>query len=265
VPDPIIGTALTGGSGTYSYLWQQSDDGGASWTSATEINNLPDYQPRELFASRKYRRTAKSGLSDCCTSTSNVFDIGIDPLPLGPIDAGPDTSIFSFEKIYRMKARELKVAGETGTWSVLENGSGTIDNSSTFNTIVRDLSVGKNLFLWTVSNGPCKLKDSVSVILFKDFVPQGFSPNGDNVNDEFVIEGLNPDDNYLDLSIVNGAGTEVYSTTNRGSQKWTGWKGKNSRGSDLSEGTYYYMLKIAPKNQPGSVIKKSGFIVLKRY
>jgi hypothetical protein len=34
---------------------------------------------------------------------------------------------------------------------------------------------------------------------------------------------------------------------------------------DLSEGTYYYMLKIAPKNLAGSVIKKNGFIILKRY
>ncbi len=164
-----------------------------------------------------------------------------------------------------MKAKELKVVGETGTWSVLNNGTGTIDNSSSYNTTVRNLSEGNNSFLWTVSNGPCILTASVSIVLFKDFVPQGFSPNGDSMNDEFVIEGLNPDDNYLDLSIVNGAGTEVFSTSNRGSQKWTDWKGKNSRGYDLSEGTYYYMLKIGPKNQAGSVIKKSGFIVLKRY
>jgi len=265
IPDLISGSALTGGSGTYSYIWQQSVDGGANWTPATGTNSSSNYQPPALIASRKYRRNAKSGLNDCCTSTSNIFDIGIDPLPVGPIDAGHDTSIFSFEKIYRMKAKELKVVGETGTWSVLENGTGTIDNSSSYNTAVRDLSEGKNSFLWTVSNGPCKLKDSVSIVLFKNFIPQGFSPNGDAWNNEFVIEGLNPDDNYLDLSIVNGAGTEVFSTSNRGSQKWSDWDGKNSKGYDLAEGTYYYMLKITPKNQIGSVVKKSGFIVLKRY
>jgi hypothetical protein len=265
IPDLINGTALTGGSGSYSYLWQQSVDGGANWTPATGTNSSSNYQPPALVASRKYRRTAKSGINDCCTSTSNVFDIGIDPLPVGPVDAGPDTSIFSFEKIYRMKATELKVVGETGTWSILENGTSTFDNSSSYNTTVRDLSEGKNSFLWTVSNGPCILTASVSIVLFKDFIPQGFSPNGDAWNNEFVIEGLNPDENYLDLSIVNGAGTEVFSTSNRGSEKWSDWDGKNSKGYDLAEGTYYYMLKITPKSQPGSVIKKSGFIVLKRY
>jgi gliding motility-associated-like protein len=105
----------------------------------------------------------------------------------------------------------------------------------------------------------------VNIELLKDFIPQGFSPNGDAWNNTFIIEGLNQDDNYLDLSIVNGAGTEVFKTSNRDNQKWIDWNGKNSNGLDLSEGTYYYMLKIAPRKGNGTVFKKSGFIVLKRY
>ena len=264
VPDPVTGATLAGGSGVYKYFWWQSTDGGANWIVASGTNNSSAYQPPALFEPIKYQRTVKSGANGCCTSTSNVFDIGIDPLPSSTINAGPDTIIYSIEKIYHMKAIQ-PLTGETGGWYVLDNGSSSIDDTTKYNTTVRNLSVGNNSFLWTVYRGPCKLKDSVTIELLKDFVPQGFSPNGDAYNNTFIIEGLNLDDNYVDLSIVNGAGTEVFKTSNRDNQKWTDWDGKNSRGLDLSEGTYYYMLKVTSKQSNGPVFKKSGFIVLKRY
>jgi gliding motility-associated-like protein len=265
VPDIITGATLAGGSGIYKYFWQQSTDGGTQWDPAAGTNSSSNYQAPALSVPTKYKRTVTSGLNDCCTSVSNIFDIGIDPLPVSKIDAGPDTIIYSVEKIYHMKAINPTVAGETGVWSVLNNGTGKPEEISNSKTIVNSLSLGTNSFLWTVSKGNCDLKDSVKIVLLQDFEPEGFSPNGDAWNNTFVIEGLDQEDNYLDLSIVNGAGTEVFSTTNRNGQKWKDWDGKNSSGLDLSEGTYYYMLKITPKSLAGSVIKKKGFIILKRY
>jgi gliding motility-associated-like protein len=105
----------------------------------------------------------------------------------------------------------------------------------------------------------------VYITLREDFIPQGFSPNNDLINDVFKIEGLNQKDQTIQLSIVNGAGTEVFSTysVNGDVSKWKDWDGKNSDGADLSEGTYYYLLKIT--SNKGQVFRKSGFIVLKRY
>jgi gliding motility-associated-like protein len=265
VPDLIAGATLSGGSGTYKYFWQQSTDGGIQWVPASGTNNSSNYQAPALLVPTRYRRNVSSGLNDCCTSVSNIFDISIDPLPVSKIDAGPDTIIYSIERIYHMKAINPAPQGESGAWSVLNTGTGKPEEISNYKTLVRNLSVGTNSFLWTVSKANCNLKDSVKIILLQDFEPEGFSPNGDAWNNTFVIEGLDQEDNYLDLSIVNGAGTEVFSTSNRNSQKWTDWDGKNSRGLDLPEGTYYYMLKITPKNMGGSVIKKNGFIILKRY
>jgi flagellar hook assembly protein FlgD len=55
----------------------------------------------------------------------------------------------------------------------------------------------------------------------------------------------------------------VYTTSNRDGQEWVDWGGRNNKGNELPDGTYYYLLKITT---PGKqVIKKSGFVELKRY
>jgi gliding motility-associated-like protein len=263
-PDIISGSTLSGGSGDYNYLWQQSINGGINWVPAFGTNSSSTYQPPSLFVPTTFRRTVTSGLNNCCSDTSNVFNISIDPLPSSPIYAGPDTLIYSVEKIYHMKAIK-PVAPETGTWSPLYNETTSIEDTTGYNTIVRNLAIGKNSFLWTVHRGLCTLSDSVDIELLKDFIPQGFSPNGDEINDVFKIEGLNHEDQTIQLNIVNGAGTEVFSTFSAGgnTSTWKDWNGKNSNGADLSEGTYYYMLKITT-NQ-GQVFRRSGFIILKRY
>ena len=265
IPDVITGAALSGGSGQYNYLWQQSTDGGIQWTAAAGTSDVSSYQAPALTIPTKYRRIVTSGLSNCCSDVSNEFDIGIDPLPSSTVNAGNDTIIFSIDKIYHLDALKLSVQGETGTWSILDNGTSKIDNINSYNSKVSDLTIGKNSFLWTVSKGNCDITDQVSIELLKNFIPQGFSPNGDAWNNTFIIEGLDPDDNYLDLRIVNGAGTEVFSTSNRNGQEFSSWDGKNSKGLDLAEGTYYYMLKVTPKDGTAAPPLKSGFIILKRY
>ena len=154
--------------------------------------------------------------------------------------------------------------GETGFWTVLEPGSGTFDNDADSKTVTRNLETGTNLFMWTITNGLCNIEDSVYIELLPDFIPQGFSPNGDAWNNKFIIEGLNLSDHQVaELSILNGAGTTVYSTSNRSGQEWNDWDGRNNKGNELPEGTYYYLLKVTTQDK--QVIKKSGFVVLKRY
>jgi gliding motility-associated-like protein len=267
VPALITGTTPSGGAGegTYLYSWEQSTDEGVNWTDAEGVNNSlsGSYQPPALITETQYKRAVKSAGYDCTTNASGPVIIGIDPLPGKPY-SGPDTSIYSVEKIYHMKA-DKELTGETGLWTILSHVTSTIDDITNNNTIIRNLSAGKNFFLWTVSKGPCDLSDSVYIELLEDFVPQGFSPNGDAWNNTFKIEGLNLEDQFVDLSVVNGAGSEVFSTSNRdGVENWKYWDGKNSKGIDLPEGTYYYLLKITSKAN-GQVFKKSGFIVLKRY
>ncbi len=75
------------------------------------------------------------------------------------------------------------------------------------------------------------------------FIPEGFSPNGDGVNDRYVIR--HPAGTILHLQIFNRWGQLVY-----GSEDYQNdWDGKSNRGAafgaNLPDGTYYYVVQLS--------------------
>ena len=208
-----------------------------------------------------YRRTASSGFGNCCTNVSDAIELNIYTLPTS-INAGPDTALYSFDRYYQMQASPL-YSYETGVWSVV-SGSGSFDSDENNDARVTNLSFGLNAFKWTVTNGPCINEDIVNVTIKEVFIPNGFSPNNDGINDYFEILGLDLDNQYVELSIVNSSGTEVFYTTNKNGKTWRNWDGKTSQGVDLAENSYYYKLILGSKNTDISPYMVKGFIVLKR-
>jgi hypothetical protein len=190
------------------------------------------------------------------------------------ISAGCDTTLYSFDYVFELNACPIK-SFETGNWSVV-SGNGNFDDAGSNSTIVRDISKGLNTYKWTVTNGKCISEDLINVDVYDLLIPEGFSPNNDpeGYNNTFVISGLdlrkrmvNSDSvpyQIAELTIVNSAGTRIFYTTNRDNNVWKDWDGKNSKGVDMPEGTYYYILKII-SDETKSVFRKSGFIILKRY
>lgn len=69
-------------------------------------------------------------------------------------------------------------------------------------------------------------------------MPQGFSPDGNGVNDEFVIPGIKAFTTN-NITIFNRWGNEVYNSEGPYMNDWGG-RGKN--GEDLPEGTYFVVL-----------------------
>jgi gliding motility-associated-like protein len=196
-------------------------------------------------------------------SISITFDKRVNP-----INAGPDLSLYTFDNLFRMKAHKW----ESGKWTLV-SGTGDIVNDTDTSTVIENLSKGVNTFLWTVQNGTCINEDQVVINVYELEIPEGFSPNNDKdieggYNNTFAVKGLDLEFQEAELKIVNGAGTEVFSTSNISGHEWEEWDGKNSKGIDLPEGTYYYLLKITSdpsKGGNGTIFKKSGFIILKRY
>lgn len=85
------------------------------------------------------------------------------------------------------------------------------------------------------------------------FVPNIFSPNNDNINDNFVITGLHHNSH---LKVYNRWGGLVYRSDNYQNN----WNGKSiNNGKNLTDGVYYYVLDNLTKHKP-----ISGYVVIMR-
>lgn len=81
-------------------------------------------------------------------------------------------------------------------------------------------------------------------------VPNIFSPNGDGLNDELFIYGI---DNNYELKIINRWGSVVYKEY----PYLNGWNGYNQYGKRLPEGQYYFMLRNVARD-----VKLNGEIMV---
>jgi gliding motility-associated-like protein len=90
-------------------------------------------------------------------------------------------------------------------------------------------------------------------------VHQALSPNGDGINDLFIIDGI---ENYADnhLSIMNAGGMLVYDVQGYGSNGNVFDGHSNKNGAMQKPGTYYYSLEYKDGKETK---RKTGYIILK--
>ncbi|HEY0262186.1 MAG TPA: gliding motility-associated C-terminal domain-containing protein, partial [Chitinophagales bacterium] len=90
----------------------------------------------------------------------------------------------------------------------------------------------------------------------KFFIPQGFSPNGDNVNDVLVIPATNKFPNSY-LIVYNRYGDEVW----RGGPNYgNNFSGTAPNGHELPDGTYFYIYQF----NDGVQKDIQGYVIINR-
>ncbi|WP_333864807.1 gliding motility-associated C-terminal domain-containing protein, partial [Chitinophaga sp.] len=97
---------------------------------------------------------------------------------------------------------------------------------------------GAEAFRYRVRDAHGTLSNEAEVIIYVGeedfFIPNAITPNGDGINDRFVIPDLHKFRSTM-LTIFNRWGNEVYHNP-RYDNRWDG--------NGLSGGTYYYILKV---------------------
>ncbi|BAV05896.1 gliding motility-associated C-terminal domain-containing protein [Filimonas lacunae] len=141
--------------------------------------------------------------------------------------------------------------------NVASSGDGTFNNTATAtatgrnNAAVTDVSVnGRDPQAAGNSTTPVTLtKPSV-------YIPNGFSPNNDGVNDNFVVRNTNG--KAIHLEVYNRWGNLVFKDENY-ANTWSGQCNQGLRlGSKLPDGTYFYVVVL----EGGE--KYVGYVTLKR-
>ncbi len=103
----------------------------------------------------------------------------------------------------------------------------------------------------------CKAGQSFKVLFLDEDcivrIPQGFSPNGDGVNETWIIKNLSEEHPNNIVRVFNRSGTLVFEAT----PSTTHWDGKPNRGNvmvgkngKLPPGVYFYMIWFEPESTP---------------
>ena len=161
---------------------------------------------------------------------------------------------------------------DNGT-SWMELSDGVIDGIAYSGTKTNELTISGLLFTYDskylyrlVINSPAfyclddVITQPIEVQAYQDlFIPTGFSPNNDGINDCWNVRGINAFPNNS-VKIYNRWNTLVYDKKDYRS----GWCGQNENGisygdGELPEGTYFYILDFGDGSEP-----RNGFIYLKR-
>jgi gliding motility-associated-like protein len=166
------------------------------------------------------------------------------------VNAGPNQSLFSQFGV-TMNA-EIVNNYESGVWSVV-SGTGEFFDSTYAKTSVSKLSIGKNIFLWTITNKVCPPScDTVQILVREVLVPTLITPNMDGKNDFLVVKGYE-NIGKIELTIFDRRGVQVY----RKNDYDNSWNGVDYSGKMLPEDTYFYILKS------GKGISASGYVVVR--
>ena len=154
---------------------------------------------------------------------------------------------------------QLLTLPNAGTLSLFRDGSFNF-----FPDGAQDIDV---LFSYELINGMCpEFRDTANVTLvlnsdtreYEEVI--GITPNGDGVNDRFIIPELRVfQDRYEDneLFVFNRNGDEIFYARPYNND----WGGTNKNGNTLPAGTYYY---VAYFRTPEGDIKKDGLVVIVR-
>jgi gliding motility-associated-like protein len=198
---------------------------------------------------------------NCGIIDADTIRIVYDPGPLA-LDDTLSTLFGTPVEIFPVENDSVLFSGfEFGLLNMPENGRLEIDSDSSVTYIPNIPFTGEDLFIYEICSELCpdlcdQARVRIRVIAETNCViPTIFTPNGDGVNDAFIIpclEGGRYPANQV--SIFNEWGDEVF----RAAPYQNKWEG-TFNGNPLAVGTYFYLVDFGDGSAP-----QSGFLILER-
>jgi gliding motility-associated-like protein len=139
-----------------------------------------------------------------CPSSTDTVKIHVDALPTVS-NAGPNKNVCSSSPVLSMNAN-VPVNG-TGIWTLV-SGTGNINSINSPTTVISNIGLGDNIFLWTINNGICPSSSS-TITVHADVPPDSAYAGNDIITDiPFVHLAANlPSIGTGHWSVLSGSGT----------------------------------------------------------
>jgi len=205
---------------------QISSSGGNSysWTPSAGLPNANISNPIATTNSAAgYTITATL---NGCVRTKTV-NIGIKPNPV--ITAGPNKTIVDGDQVQMQGTANNAV-------SIAWTPSSSLTSANTFFPVARP-SATTVCTLTVKDNNNCTstATATITVIPYCIKVRDAFTPNGDGINDKWLVTNGSPCTSQIIAAVFNRYGQQVYKNENYQDN----WDGTYS-GKPVADGTYYY-------------------------
>jgi gliding motility-associated-like protein len=154
---------------------------------------------------------------------------------------------------------EFQYTGEGGYNFDWDFGDGeTSDEENPFHRY--DIDTNYSVKLFTESEAPDNCRDSITKLIevyppLQVFVPNAFTPNGDNLNDRFEVYGIGM--YAYEIYIFSSTGAQVFYSNNIEDS----WDGRGSA-AFMDHGVYGYVIRV--RDRAGKVHEKKGTVTLLR-
>ncbi|WP_320814665.1 gliding motility-associated C-terminal domain-containing protein [Flavobacterium sp.] len=218
----VVVTAPTGSNLVYSI------DNGVTYQASTTFSGLAE--------NSSYTVLVSDSSTGCTSSPSSLMNINSIPAsPLVTLTSGCNGANYQIT---------ASVTIGTASYEWFDSNSNPIGSTAT----VFVSSIDTYQVNVTVDN--CTTTEYILIDNVTCIIPKGVSPNGDGLNDNWDLTGLNVNK----AQIFNRYGKEVYSKSNYTNE----WNGRTNNGNELPDATYYYVLSL-----PNGVVK-TGWVYLNR-
>jgi gliding motility-associated-like protein len=196
-----------------------------------------------------------------CTSDTFKLEVGIDE-PLSP----PVISCIE-EAYYSIVVEWEPVARATGYQVTSSSGTGTLSGTS---YSIHNLKDDSPVIIQVVANGPsecgpssasieCRTQDYIPPLVY---IPNVFSPNGDGINDVFLIQTNDRVAGIVSFRIFDRWGNVVFEDFNfLPNEPQHGWDGL-FRGKEMNPAVFTYIAELTDLD--GGSILKAGEVTLVR-
>ncbi len=209
---------VTGGIAPYSYLWNNA------------LTTNPLIIAPTITATYDIKVTDANG----CEATNSLTQT-ILPVPVAVATINPKEGL----EPVTITITNQSINSSSYTWDF---GNGNTQTTSNLSAVTNPYpNPGTYYITMVASNGLCTDTwiDSVQVFpILQVDVPNVFSPNGDNSNDEYYIITKNATD--IEAIIFNRWGNKIVDISTLTYK----WDGKSTSGNELPEGVYFIKYKV---------------------
>lgn len=207
------------------------------WAPASGIASGANTLTPSVKDAGTYTLTVRDPNTKCFVS--DVVTVIKDPVPAASFTANPITG----EAPLKVDFKNTTTGSNVYDWDF-----GDKNTSKDLNPTNIFVNAGEYLVKLTTSdNSKCQSIAYATIKVyekFEYFIPNIFTPNGDGKNDLYTITSSGVE--TLSGEIYDRWGLKLFSWN----QKNDGWDGRSPSGSEVTDGTYFYIIKLTSQRNP---------------